>query len=84
MVVATTKPFGFISQSLIFTILSAKAFLRMLWVMLITILIVFVPRVSDNYGKRSFYYCGAILWNNLNSTVIEAVSLSLFKKLYFQ
>ena len=26
---------------------------------------VFVPRVFTNYGKRSFFYRGALLWNSL-------------------
>ena len=45
---------------------------------------IFVPRVFNNYGKRSFYYRGSVLWNNLSSAVVEAVSLPSFKKLYFQ
>ena len=45
---------------------------------------IFVPRVFNNCGKRSFYYRGSVLWNNLSSAVVEAASLSLFKRLYFQ
>ena len=44
----------------------------------------FVPRVSNNFGKRSFYYRGAVvLWNSLSQSVVDAASLSSFKKLYF-
>jgi len=35
----------------------------------------FVPRVFTNYGKRSFYYLGTVLWNNLKSTITEANTL---------
>ena len=28
-----------------------------------------VPRVSTNYGKRSFFHQGAVLWNNLSLCV---------------
>jgi len=43
----------------------------------------FVPRVSTNFGKRSFFYRGTMLWNSLPSTVVEATTLSSFKYLYF-
>ena len=43
----------------------------------------FVPRVTNNFGKRSFYYRGTVLWNSLPQAVVEATSLSSFKKLYF-
>ena len=43
----------------------------------------FVPRVSTNFGKRRFFYCGNMLWNSLPSTVVEATTLSSFKYLYF-
>ena len=42
----------------------------------------FVPRVNNNYGKRSFYYRGAMIWNSLPSTVTEATNLSKFVRLY--
>ena len=38
----------------------------------------FAPRVSSNHAKRIFYFRGSVLWNNLRSAVVEAVSLSLF------
>ena len=41
----------------------------------------FVPRVSTNFGKRSFFYCGTMLWNSLPSTAVEATTLSSFKYL---
>ena len=44
----------------------------------------FVPRVSNNFGKRSFYYRGPVLWNSLSQSVVEAISLSSFKRLYFE
>ena len=43
----------------------------------------FVPRVSTNFGKRSFYYRGAVLWNSLPSIVSEAATVPSFKTLYF-
>ena len=43
----------------------------------------FIPRVSTNFGKRSFFYRGTMLWNSLPSTVVEATTLSSFKYLYF-
>ena len=42
----------------------------------------FVPRVFTNYGKRSFFYRGAVLWNNLSLSVTEAATLPSFKKYY--
>jgi len=44
----------------------------------------FLIPISKNYEKTSFYNHGAFLWNNLNPIVVEAASLRLFKKLYFQ
>ena len=41
-----------------------------------------LPRVNTNFGKRSFFYSGANLWNSLPRVVTEAVHLSSFKKLY--
>ena len=43
----------------------------------------FVPRVFTNYGKKSFFYRGAILWNNLSLCATGATTLSSFKKFYF-
>ena len=43
----------------------------------------FVPRIRNNFGRRSFYYRGTVLWNSLSQVVVEAASLSSFKKLYF-
>ena len=43
----------------------------------------FVPRVFTNYGKRSFFYRGAVLWNSLSLSVTGATTLSLFKNSYF-
>ena len=34
----------------------------------------FVFRVSNNYGKRGFYYRGLVPWNNSKSTVIMEVT----------
>ena len=42
----------------------------------------FVPRVFTNFGKRSFFFRGTIIWNNLFTKVVEAVKLSTFKYLY--
>ena len=36
----------------------------------------FVPRVFINYGKRTFFYRGTVLWNNLKYTVTGAATLS--------
>ena len=43
----------------------------------------FVPRVFTNYGKKSFFYRGAILWNNLSLCATGAATLSSFKNFYF-
>ena len=42
----------------------------------------FVPRVFINYGKRTFFYRGTVLWNNLKSTVTGAATLSSFRNYY--
>ena len=42
----------------------------------------FVPRVSTNYGKRSFFYRGTVLRNNLKLTVTEAATLTSFRNYY--
>ena len=42
----------------------------------------FVPRVFTNYGKRSFYYRGTVLWNSLRSTITGAITLSSFRTCY--
>jgi len=36
----------------------------------------FVPRVVTNFGKRSFYYRGAVLWNSLPLRAVEAATMS--------
>ena len=43
----------------------------------------FVPRVFTNFGKRSFFYRGTVLWNNLPLSVSKAATLSSFKNSYF-
>ena len=43
----------------------------------------FVPRVFTNFGKRSFFYCGAVLWNYLPLNVSEAASVPSFRNSYF-
>ena len=43
----------------------------------------FVPRVFTNYGKRSFFYRGALLWNSLPFSVTGAATLLSFKNCYF-
>ena len=43
----------------------------------------FVPRVFTNYGKRSFFYRGALLWNSLPLSVTGAATLLSFKNCYF-
>ena len=42
----------------------------------------FVPRAFINYGKRTFFYRGTVLWNNLKSTVTGAATLLSFRN-YF-
>ena len=39
-----------------------------------------LPRPYTNFLKRSFKYCGAILWNNLSYEAKTAKSLSDFKR----
>ena len=40
----------------------------------------FVPKPRTNYGKRSFSYSGAVLWNDLPQNVRTTCSLSQFKR----
>ena len=40
----------------------------------------FVPKPRTNYGKRSFSYSGAVLWNELPQNVRATCSLSQFKR----
>ena len=43
----------------------------------------FVPRVFTNYGKRNFFYRGALLWNTLPFSITGAATLLSFKNYYF-
>ena len=43
----------------------------------------FVPRVFTNFGKRNFFYRGAVLWNCLPLNVSEAASVPSFQNSYF-
>ena len=38
------------------------------------------PPTTNNYGKRSFFYAGPFLWNQLPLTIRKLTSYSLFKK----
>ena len=40
----------------------------------------FVSKPRTNYGKRSFSYSGAVLWNELPQNVRAVFSLSQFEK----
>ncbi len=40
----------------------------------------FVPKPRTNYGKRSFSYSGAVLWNELAQNVRVIGSLNQFKR----
>ena len=40
----------------------------------------FVPKPRTNYGKRSFSYNGAVLWNELPQNIRAICSLSRFKR----
>ena len=40
----------------------------------------YVPKPRTNYGKRSFSYSGAMLWNELPQSVRAVRSLSQFKR----
>ena len=40
----------------------------------------YVPKPRTNYGKRSFSYSGATLWNELSQSVLAVHSLSQFKR----
>ena len=40
----------------------------------------FVPKPRTNYGKQSFSYNGAVLWNELPQNIREICSLSQFKR----
>ncbi len=40
----------------------------------------FVPKPRTNYGKRSFSYSGAVLWNELSQNMRVIGSLNQFKR----
>ena len=40
----------------------------------------FVPKPRTNYGKRSFSYSGAVLWNELPQNMRAIGSLNQFKR----
>ena len=39
-----------------------------------------LPLPKTNYGKSSFQYCGAKIWNNLPNEVLNLNSLATFRK----
>ena len=43
----------------------------------------FVPRVISNFGRKSFFYWGAVLWNSLPLNISEAITAPSFRNLYF-
>jgi len=43
----------------------------------------FILRVLSNFGQRSFFYRGAVLWNSLPLNVSEAATVPSFKNSYF-
>ena len=45
---------------------------------------VFIPRVRTSFGKNSFYYRGAVLWNHLDSKLYSAIDLLTFRMIYKQ
>ena len=45
---------------------------------------VFIPRVRTSFGKSSFYYRGAVLWNQLNFDLYQSTDLRSFRTLYKQ
>ena len=42
----------------------------------------YIPSIKTNYGKFSFYYRGATVWNRLPSDLYNCSSLQSFKSLY--
>ena len=45
---------------------------------------IFIPRVRTLFGKNSFYYRGAVLWNQLNCKLYEVSDLLTFQTIYKQ
>ena len=43
---------------------------------------VFIPRVRTSFGKSSFYYRGAVLWNQLNFDLYQTSDLRSFRTFY--
>ena len=44
----------------------------------------FIPQIGSCIGKGSFYYRGAVLWNNLPPTLVNIDRISLFKTTFKQ
>ena len=44
----------------------------------------FIPQIGSCIGKGSFYYRGAVLWNNLPPTLVNIDCISLFKTTFKQ
>ena len=44
----------------------------------------FVPQLRTNYGKRSLYYRGTILWNALPAALYHASTLFQFRSSYLE
>ena len=42
----------------------------------------YIHSVRTNYGKNSFYFRAAMMWNNLNTKLYTVSSLHIFKHLY--
>jgi len=42
----------------------------------------FVPRVRTNYGKRSLYYRGTVLWNALPAALYGKPTITQFRSSY--
>ena len=47
---------------------------------------IFIPRVRTSFGKSSFYFQGAVLWNQLNFDLYQTSDLrslqTFYKRLY--
>ena len=44
----------------------------------------YIPRFKTNYGKQTFKYTGAVLWNELKDEIKNAQTVETFKALYMQ